>query len=276
MRPLHGPLQGGLQLGLVILALTLGGCPQPTPGKTTGSKTGTPAASPGDGPDTPDSTPGASPTGGGEATPAPPAWSTIPEDLMKDEHFYPQLKPTASWPDPAGLTPPSKAPEAQRPTPSKIRILKELVELCVHPDLVPKDMDAALGVDDKGRLFMKLGKGKATGSASMDTLPEGSKFPVFAMTFKIPAKGPHTLDSLNKRVAKVVKPGLMTEINKTKESRFAASPRVKGEARVAGMALLDPTGAFGTQFPYVYGYGGDDHLIVLLQEVPHMTGGPPK
>jgi hypothetical protein len=192
---------------------------------------------------------------------------------VKDEHFYPQLKPTATWPDPVGLTPISKAPEGKRPEAGKIRILKELVEFCVHPDLVPKDLDAALGLDEQGRLFVKLGKGKASGSASMDTKPEGSKFPVFAMTFKTPAKGPHTLESLTKRVARVIKPGLMGEINKTKESKFARSPRVKGEARVAALALLDPAGAFGTQFPYVYAYGGDDHLVVLLQEVPHMSGG---
>ena len=192
---------------------------------------------------------------------------------MQDEHFYPQLKPTAVWPDPATLTPIAKAPKAKRPAASKIRVLKELVEFCVHPDLVPKDLDAALGLDEQGRLFVKLGQGKASGSASMDTIPEGSKFPVFAMTFKGSAKGPHTLESLGKRVARVVKPGLMSEINKTKESRFAASPRVKGDARVAAMALLAPAGAFGTQFPYVYAYGGDEHLVVLLQEVPHMSGG---
>jgi len=195
---------------------------------------------------------------------------------LQDEHFYPQLKPTATWPDPAGLTPIAKSPEDKRPTASKVRVLKELVEFCVHPDLIPKDLDAAMGLDEQGRLFVKLGRGKASGSASMDTRAEGSKFPVFAMTFKTAAKGPHTLESLTRRVAKVVKPGLMSEINKTKESRFAASPRVKGDARVAALALLDPAGAFGTQFPYVYAYGGDDHLVVLLQEVPHMSAGGPR
>ena len=269
------PLQLGLQLGLVVLALTLGGCPQPTPGKSTPAQPGaTPAGSDTTPGGEPGATPGATPTeGGGDTTPAAPAWSTIPEDLLQDEHFYPQLKPTANWPDPISLTPIAKAPEGKRPEASKIRILKELVEFCVHPDLVPKDLDAALGLDEQGRLFVKLGQGKTSGSASMDTTVAGSKFPVFAMTLKAPTKGPHTLESLGKRVAKVVKPGLMDEINKTKESRFAASPRVKGDARVAAMALLDPAGAFGTQFPYVYAYGGDDHLVVLFQEVPHMSGG---
>lgn len=270
------PLKHGLQLGLVVLALTLGGCPQPTPGKSTPAQPGaTPAASNPGG--QPGASPGASPTGGGgDAAPPPPAWTTIPEDLVKNEHFYPQLKPTASWPDPTGLTPIAKAPEAQRPQASKVRVLKELVEFCVHPDFVPKDLDAAMGLDEKGRLFVKLGKGKTSGSASMDTTPEGSKFPVFAMTFQAPSKGPHDLAGLTKRVARVVKPGLMKEINKDKETKFARSPQVKGDARIAALALLDPSGSFGTQFPYVYAYGGDDHLVVLLQEVPHMSGGGPR
>lgn len=206
----------------------------------------------------------------------PPAWSTIPADLVADEDFYPMLKSTASWPDPAGLVAPNSVAKSKRPPPVKVRVLRELVELCVHKDYQPKDMDAALGLDGEGRLFARLGKGKASGSASLDTHPKDSRYPVFAMTFKLSSKGPHTLATLSKRVREVVNPGLMQEIERTKDSRFAASPRVKGTERVAALALLAPSGAFGTQFPYVYAYLSDDHLVVLLQEVPHMSAGPPK
>lgn len=272
-----------LQLALVVFSLSALGCPQPTPGKTAqpaaspgespAAKTGEEPTQPGDPSETPAGTPGEI---GGPVADAPPAWRTIPTELVEDENFYPMLKPLASWPDPVGLAQPASLPEAQRPPAVKIRLLKELVELCVHPDLVPKDLDAALGVDAQGRLFARLGRGKTSGSASLDTTAEGSKYPVFAVTLKLPAKGPHSVDALSKRVARVVAPALMKEIERNDQTRFAASPRVSGDQRAAGLALLDRGGAFGTQFPYVYAFGDDEHVVVLLQEVPHMSADGPR
>ena len=273
-----------LQLALVLVSLSALGCPQPgAPGKTGSTPGSTPAAKTGE----PDGAAKTGEQGGGktgeqgggkqdEGSPPPPAWKTIPDELVADEHFYPMLKPLAAWPDPLGLKQPESLPEAKRPSAIEVRQLKELVELCVHPDLIPKDLDAALGVDADGRLFARLGKGKTTGSASLDTRDPASKFPVFAVTLKLAAKGPHSIDSLTKRVARVVKPGLMKEIDRSAETRFAASPRVKGSERAAGLALLDRAGEIGTQFPYVYAFGDDEHVVVLLQEVPHMSAGGPR
>ena len=277
-----------LQLALVVLSLSALGCPQPSgPGKTGSTPAATPAGKTEAGGGTAAKTgetegggqgggEGGGPTGGGPEGPPPPAWKTIPDELLADEHFYPMLKPLAEWPDPAGLKQPAEVAEAKRPSALEVRQLKELVELCVHPDLIPKDLDKALGVDAEGRLFLRLGQGKASGSASLDTLAPGSKYPVFAMTLKLAAKGPHSIESLTKRVARVVKPAVMKEIERNKDTRFAASPRVKGDARAAGLALLDRAGAIGTQFPYVYAFGDDEHVVVLLQEVPHMSSGGPR
>ncbi|MGE4163895.1 MAG: hypothetical protein AB7G23_19380 [Vicinamibacterales bacterium] len=259
---------------LALAALLLAGCPKPPQQKTTSPSPGTRSAGPG----------GASggSEGGGPTDPTAPSggaggaapWPLFPKELMEDKDFYPQLTGIGpSWPDPVSLRAPEQLPEGQRPQEVRLRNLRELVELIVAKDLQPSDSKAALGVDERGRLFMKLGRGKAVGSASLETRPEKSPFPIFAMTLELPAKGPHTIESLRARVAKVVAPGLVEEMKREGDHQLQASPRIQGDARMAGMAILDPKGRFGIQFPYVYAFADDQRLVVLLQEVPHMSQG---
>ncbi|HBP18986.1 MAG TPA: hypothetical protein DEA08_14520 [Planctomycetes bacterium] len=253
---------------LLLSALTLG-CPQPSQPSGKGGEQ--PAAS------TPADAGDAGEGAGSEA----PAWKVIPAELTEDEHFYPILRATAEWPDPTSLRPLSKVPEDKQPKEVRQRVLREIVELVVNDELRPQDSKAALGLDGKDRLFMQLGKGTSTASASTETKDPKNPMPVFAMSFKQKAKGPHTIETLRERVARVVSPDLAAELKK-EGSRLEPSPRVKGEASAAGMALLDRSGKFGMQFPYLYAYGDDEHLLILLQEVPHMKAdmqpggaGPP-
>src|SRR5690606_6105581 len=137
----------------------------------------------------------------------------------------------------------------------------------------PKDLDAAIGVDAQGRTFMRLGKDKTQGSASLDVRRAADNprfdFPVFVMTIDDPASGAQTLDRLKRRVRNVVAPALAEELQRPKHG-LEAHPQVNGEEGVAAMALLDRSG-FGGQFPYLYAFGTEEHLLVLLQEVPHMS-----
>ena len=256
---------------LLLLSALSTGCPQPSQPSGKGGEQ--PAAStPAD-------------AGGGETKGAPssaaPAWKVIPAELTEDEHFYPILRATAEWPDPKSLRPLSEVPEDQRPKEVRQRVLREIVELVVNDELRPQDSKAALGLDGEDRLFMQLGKGTSTASASTEAKDPSNPMPVFAMSFKQKAKGPHTIETLRERVARVLSPDLAAELRK-EGSRLEPSPRVKGEEVAAGMALLDRSGKYGMQFPYLYAYGDDEHLLILLQEVPHMKAdmqpggaGPP-
>lgn len=255
-----------LLLGLLLLT----GCPPDTPTPPPpggGGGKGQPPVSTEAG----DQTPTGAPTPAGEAE-AP--WTVIPSAKVRDE-IYPMLQPAETWPAPSALKPLAEVPEDRRPDPSTVRALKELVQFVVHPDLRPKDLDAAIGVDAQGRTFMRLGKEKAQGSASLDVrrAADDPKFdrPVFVMTIDDPASGAQTLDRLKRRVRNVVAPELAKELDTPKHA-LEAHPQVAGEDGVAAMALLDRSG-YGGQFPYLYAYGTDKHLLVLLQEVPHMSLG---
>ena len=72
----------------------------------------------------------------------------------------------------------------------------------------------------------------------------------------------------------VVTPDLGKELSVEKHALQPPpnNPKVNNEQGVAAMALLDRNG-FGGQFPYLYAWGTDKHLLVLLQEVPHMSLG---
>lgn len=210
--------------------------------------------------------------GGGDATTP---WTVIPAGETRQK-LYPMLQNADVWPAPAGLKPVADVPAEKRPDPAKVQILKDLVQLLVHPDLRPKDMDAAIGVDEQGRTFMRLGKEKAKGTATLDVTPGGELAPgfqpppVFAMSLDDPSSGKQTIEALRRRVNNVVSPDLGKEL-KTRE--LQPKPDAAGDAGVAAMARLD-RGGFGGQFPLLYAWGTDKHLLVLLQEVPHHSLDP--
>lgn len=255
-----------LLLGLLLLT----GCPPdaPTPPPPGGGGGKPPATTEGGGEAPPPATETTTPAD------ADAPWTVIPSAKVREE-IYPMLQPAETWPAPSALTPVAEVPEERRPDPSKVRVLKELVQFVVHPDLRPKDLDAAIGVDAQGRTFMRLGKEKAQGSASLDVrrAADDPKFdrPVFVMTIDDPAAGAQTLERLRRRVKNVVAPDLAKELEAPKHE-LEAHPQVSGEDGVAAMAMLDRNG-YGGQFPYLYAFGTDKHLLVLLQEVPHMSLG---
>lgn len=266
------PMRTLRRLPALLLALLLAGCPPdaPTPPPPGGGGAQPPATTEAGGGEQPPASTEAATPAGDATTP----WKVIPSDEVREE-IYPMLQAAETWPAPAALTPLAEVPAERRPDAAKVKALEELVKFLVHPDLRPKDMGAAVGVDAQGRTFMRLGKDKAQGSASLDVRREADDprfdFPVFVMTIDDPAAGAQTLERLQRRVRNVVAPDLAKELSTAKHG-LEAHPQVNGEGGVAGMALLDRSG-FGGQFPYLYAFGTDTHLLVLLQEVPHMSLG---
>lgn len=261
-------------LPALLLGLLLVGCPPDTPvtPPNSGGTGTTPTPTDGTGTPTPttDTATDTAPAGG-EAP-----WTVIASPEVKAE-IYPMLQAADTWPAPAALKPIADVPADKQPDPSKVKALKDLVLFLVHPDLRPKDMDAAIGVDAQGRTFMRLGKEKAQGSASLDVRRAADDpkfdFPVFAMTLDDPAAGAQTLERLQRRVKNVLTPDLGKELSVEKHALQAQpNPKTNNEQGVAAMAMLDRNG-FGGQFPYLYAWGTDKHLLILLQEVPHMSLG---
>lgn len=254
-------------LPALLLGLLLVGCPPDTPTQPPSSGAGGGGQTTSESPPTPGPT---TETGAPEAA-AEEVWAVIPAPMQ--EAIYPMLQPAATWPAPSALAPVAEVPAERRPDPGKVRALEELVKFIVRPDLVPRDFEAALGVDAQGRTFVRLGKDKTQGSASLDVrrVPDDPKFdfPVFVMTIDDPAPGAQSFERLKRRVRNVVAPALAEELER-RGDKFEPLPAVNGEAGVAGLAFLDRSG-YGGQFPYLYAFGTEKHLLVLLQEVPHMS-----
>lgn len=262
---------------LLLALLLLTGCPDPPtptpPAPNGGQASPTDPTGPGDAAANPGDPAPAGPADGAPAAVA--AWTVIPSSSR--EAIYPMLQVAATWPAPEGLRAPSAAPAAQQPSATRVRLLKELVGQVVAERLRPNDMDSALGLDGEGRLFLKLGEGKASGSASLEVKPAGlppeRDFPVLELVLADPRPGPRSLEDLRRRVAAVLVPGLAAEL-KREGHALEAHPQLATDAEVAAMAELDRQG-FGAQFPYLYAYATDQHLVVLLQEVPHRSMSDP-
>jgi hypothetical protein len=274
----------GLLLSAALLCATLTGCPPPAGPTPGGGPTGPNRPVPTDGTaPAPTGTDGAAPPAtdaapaGGDAAP----WAVIaPEKLEK---VYPMLVEAKSWPAPAALKAPKDVAEAQRPKPERVAMLLDLVKKVVKADLLPRDLEAAVGVDERGRTFVRLGKDKAVGSASLDVraVPTDKRFdfPILAITLEDAKKGPQTLQLLNQRVQEVLVEGIGREMNTDEGGKrpyaLEASPQAADADGFAALAALDPAG-FGTQFRYLYAWGTDKHLLLVLQEVPHMNLNEPR
>ncbi len=262
---------------LLLLSLALAGCPDPTPptpppggGAAAGGQEGNGGggAPPGDAGDGGGAKPPAGDGDGGDGG-GPPDWQVIP--AAQQEAIYPVLQPLAEWPDPTGLRALSELEAGAAPDPIERQLLEQLVALIVHPDLRPSDFDAALGVDPQGRLFVKLGRSKPIGSASLEVKLDNG-YPVFGLVVRDGEEGT-SLERLLARAAALVVPDLGRELTGP-EAKVHPSPQVNGPRGVAALAMLDRSGAFGIQFPYLYVYASGPHVAVLLQEVPHESGTP--
>jgi hypothetical protein len=175
------------------------------------------------------------------------------------------LDPVASWPSPDALVAPQLSPVARAIDPGEIRALVEVVERVVKPALRPTDPQAAIGLDEQGRLFLKLGRGKADGSASLATHP-ADRPPTFAFALETGRAAATTIEQLREQVAQVVSPELAAELAR-EEHRL--EPHPKGTPGV-GLAFLDRNG-FGERFPYLYAFSGAKRLLIVMHEVPHLS-----
>lgn len=261
---------------LLLVSFALAGCPEPPPPSAPAGGGAAAGGEQREGGELPPAggADGAGGAGGGGPTAAggeggPPDWQVIPPP--QQEAIYPVLQPLAEWPDPTGLRALSQLEAGEAPDPIERRLLEQLVALIVHPDLRPSDFDAALGVDPRGRLFVKLGRSKPIGSASLEVkLDQG--YPVFGMVVRDGEEGT-SVERLVARVTPLLVPDLAGELSGP-EAKLHPSPQVNGPRGVAALAMLDRRGAFGIQFPYLYVYASGPHVAVLLQEVPHESGTP--
>lgn len=252
------------RLLLLPLLLALAGCPA-EPGAGGGTPANpTPPAQGGNGnggqPPPPPGEGQAGGEGGGGGAP----WQLIPPEALKQME-WPMLDPVASWPAPESLVPPELSPVARTIDPGQVRDLEEVVRRAIKPALRPTDPQAAIGLDEQGRLHLKLGKGKAMGSASLATHP-ADRPPTFAFAFTTGRAAAKTIEELRDQVAQVVSTELGEEL-KREEHRL--EPHPKGTPGV-GLAFLDRRG-FGERFPYLYAYSADKRLLVVMHEVPHMS-----
>lgn len=248
----------------LLLALSLAGCPEPGPGS--GGKT-PPPPPPAQGGETPPPPPpdGPQQDGGGGGDGAP--WELIPRATL-DEVAWPMLDPVATWPAPEGLVAPEKSPVARAIDEGEIRDLTAVVQKVIKPGLRPSDPRAAIGLDALGRVFMKLGAGKAQGSASLATHPP-TRPPTFCFALHTGKAQARTIEDLREQVAAVVSDELAAEL---KQEAHRLEPNPKATPGV-GLAFLDRQG-IGERFPYLYAYSAEKRLLIVMHEVPHMALDP--
>jgi len=253
-------------LTLPLLAALLVGCPEPEhpgPEGAAGGDGGGDADGDGAGEDGGVGDDGAGGDAGEET------WAVIPPDaeLITDEKlgWGATLGPATTWPAPASLTPVGELAAAEEPEDVRVRLLEEQVAFLIKEDLRPKDPSAAAAVDAEGRLHMKLGRGKAIGSATIEIGED--YFMAVVQTDREQAK---TLEELKELVGEVLVPELAAEIA-SEQAGLAQHPTYKGEYPFAANAMLERSGPFGMQFPYAYVVSGEGEVLVILQEVPHRS-----
>lgn len=93
---------------------------------------------------------------------------------------------------------------------------------------------------------------------------------MFTLVLEKPGPRATNVAALREAVAQVVAPDLARELAQ-KENMLEAHPKVAG----AATAFLDRSG-FGAQFPYLYAFSSDDHLLLVFQEVPHGKAPEPR
>lgn len=244
-------------LAAALCSLLLLGCPDSTPTPPNGSSAnGTPNANGGGGGGTQDGTVTDSPDGGAPNS----TWQLI-DDETDAALKWPLFTAVKTWPAPTALQELSDDERTEAVT--SARILRELVELLVHPSLHPSDWDAALKRDAKGRLHLTIGRGRPQGSASTES--HGEDFPpVLTVVLEKPGPQATNVAALREAVAQVVVPELAKELAQEDYTLKAPPSGVPGAAN----AMLDRSG-FGAQFPYLYAYSSEGQLLLVFQEVPH-------
>lgn len=254
----HAPALAAALCGLILL-----GCPGPSSGTGGGQ-----APVGGEGPalqdpDAPTEDP-VTPAPDG-STPAPTTWTLISAEA-EEELAWPLLEPVRSWPAPSALR---DLGEDAPAVAERAALLRQLTETLIRPDLHPSNVDAALKRDAEGRLHLTIGRARPQGSASLDS--HGADFPpVFVVALEKPGPRAEAIGALREAVAQVVVPDLARELAQ-EGHRLEPHPQAKG----AGLAFLDRSG-FGAQFPYLYAYSSDDHLLLVFQEVPHGKAPEPR
>src|SRR5690606_18327852 len=130
--------------------------------------------------------------------------------------------------------------------PNELRDLTFVVEKVLDKAWRPTDPRAAAGVDARGRLFLKLGRGKTEGSASLSTHHPTERPPTFCFALETGKPAATTIEELRAQVAAVVAEPLAEELSKAKHRLEPHPKQIPG----VGLAFLDRNG-FGQRFPYL-------------------------
>lgn len=243
-------------LAATLCSLLLLGCPDSTPTPPNGSSAHATPDADGSGGGTQDGTVTDSSNGSAPH----PTWQLIDEETDK-ELAWPLFTPVMTWPAPTALLDLASEEERGEVAP-RAKILRELAEALLNPNLLPSDFDAALKRDAEGRLHLTVGRGRPQGSATTES--HGSDFPpVFTLVLEKPGPRATNVAALREAVAQVVRPDLAKELAQ-KDNMLEPHPKVPGAAN----AFLDRSG-FGMQFPYLYAWSSEGQLLLVFQEVPH-------
>lgn len=264
-----------LSAALILLA-SLQGCPDKTknaknvPGNTANNSSSTSSGSGNSGDTNNGSSNGGTNNGGDNSgsndEPARELVS-IPEPVTK-MISYP-LKQAAKWPPREDIKDLAKAPNKTEQNKLDARELIAEGKTWLHPSLFPNPPDKFVGLDAKGRVFLRLGKNGKAGLLSRDMVNQ-----METLSINRPMKVPGTLDqkTINLFLNSTFSKNLVAEL-KTKKHGLEAHPSVKGRD-YAGTAILNPAGC-GLHFQYLYVYTNKNGIVAVLQHVPNRSSPPP-
>lgn len=191
----------------------------------------------------------------------------IPEPVTK-MISYP-LKQAAQWPTRETIKNLDKAPNKKEGNKLEAKELIAEAKQWLHPSLIPNPPDKFVGLDAKGRIFLKLGSNGKAGLISRNMVNQ-----METLSINRPVKVTGTLDQktidlfLNSTFSK----NLVAEL-KIKKHSLEAQPSVKGRD-YAGTAILNPSGC-GLHFQYLYVYTNKNGIVAVLQHVPNRSSPPP-
>lgn len=204
------------------------------------------------GPSTPTADPGPSPT----ESPVPEPTSVQVIAAASKDLVQPTLQLCASWPSAAALREPSPGEVSDTRQEILYNQAKRMFGLPVD------ESGAGLRLDADGRLYLIAGEGLVSAELGTDAFPMVSAL--------VPRSGavPTETAGLPELVA-----GLLSEAAGQDTSNWALHPKVRGESGDVCATAPVARDGLGMQFPYVYAYASESHLLVVFQQAPETNMG---
>jgi hypothetical protein len=187
----------------------------------------------------------------------------------------PLVQQAAVWPREDSLAPLPAPGDPARPSPAAIDRLADDVKRLLATELAPPDISKALGVDDKGRLFCKIGhSGGALPGAGLASNDMVAQKPTFAVTLAWQEpQGELDLAKTTSLVRRALTPRLGAELEREDRGKIQPTPELQRPDSFGGIGHLDRAG-YGVEFGFLYFWASPTRLVVILQrEVHRMAPG---